>query len=171
MQKQFAVLVENDFHDLEFWYPYLRLTEAGFSPIVVAPVAPSSYTGKYKTHIEATYSPSSISAQEVKAVIVPGGWAPDKLRLSSEMVEFVKNVYEGGGLIGAICHGGSLLVSAGILENRKVTSFKSIKDDMVLAGAEWVDEAVVVDQRLVTSRRPADLPFFMKEVIAEIEKL
>jgi len=170
MKKQVSVLVESEFHDIEFWYPYYRLTEAGFSPIIVAPVAPSSYTGKYGTHIEATYSPTSISALEVKAVIIPGGWAPDKLRQSTEMVEFVSSVYKNGGLVAGICHAGSLMVSADILKGRRVTSFISVRDDMVLAGAEWTDEPVAVDRKLVTSRRPADLPFFMKAVIENIEK-
>lgn len=170
MKKQVSVLVENEFHDIEFWYPYYRLMEEGFSPIIVAPVAPSSYTGKYGTHVEATYSPKSISAQEVKAVIIPGGWAPDKLRQSEEIVEFVRAVHDKGGLIAGICHAGSLMVSADILKGRKVTSFVSVKDDMILAGADWSDEPVVVDRKLVTSRRPGDLPFFMKAVIENIEK-
>jgi len=169
MRNQIALLVEDNFHDLEFWYPCYRLMEADYRPMVVAPVAPRGYTGKYGTHIEATYSPSSLSEEEVLAVVIPGGMAPDKLRLSHDMVAFVRHVYEGGGLVAAICHAGSLLVSAGILKGKRVTSYPSIKDDMTLAGAEWVDEPVVVSQRIITSRRPADLPFFAKAILKELK--
>jgi len=165
---QIAILVENDFHDLEFWYPYYRLLEADYRPLVVAPLAPRAYSGKYGTHIEATYSPSSLSREEVMAVVIPGGMAPDKLRLSPDMVSLVKDVYAGGGLIAAICHAGSLLVSAGILKGKRVTSYPSIRDDMVLAGAQWVDEPVVVSQRIITSRRPGDLPYFAKAILKEL---
>lgn len=165
MQKYSAILVENDFHDIEFWYPYFRMQEAGFEPIVVAPAAPKMYRGKYGTSIEATYDAGSLQGQLPAAVVIPGGWAPDKLRMSGDIVQLVRHVFENGGIVAGICHAGSLLVSAGIVSNLRVTSYPSIKDDMIAAGAEWVDAPVVNSKGLITSRRPSDLPFFMKEVI------
>jgi protease I len=165
MQKYSAILVENDFHDIEFWYPYNRMQEAGFEPIVVAPAAPKMYRGKYGTSIEATYDAGSLQGQLPAAVVIPGGWAPDKLRMSGDIVQLVRHVFENGGIVAGICHAGSLLVSAGIVSNLRVTSYPSIKDDMIAAGAEWVDAPVVNSKGLITSRRPSDLPFFMKEVI------
>lgn len=170
MSTNVAILVEKDFHDLEFWYPYLRLMEEGIDAYVVAPVAPRSYTGKYGTRIEANYTPSSLEADKVSAIVIPGGWAPDRLRISPEIVDLVRYIYENGGIVAGICHAGSLLVSAGILRGRKVTSYPSIKDDMVLAGAEWIDEPVVVCERVITSRRPTDLPFFAKALLEELKK-
>jgi protease I len=165
MQKYSAILVENDFHDIEFWYPYYRMQEAGFEPIVVAPAAPKMYRGKYGTSIEATYDAGNLQGQLPAAVVIPGGWAPDKLRMSGDIVQLVQHVFENGGIVAGICHAGSLLVSAGIVSNLRVTSYPSIKDDMIAAGAEWVDAPVVNSKGLITSRRPSDLPFFMKEVI------
>jgi protease I len=170
MSSNVAILVEKDFHDLEFWYPYMRLMEEGIDPVVVAPVAPRSYTGKYGTHIEANYTPSSLEIEKVSAIVIPGGWAPDRLRISTEIVGFVKEVYENGGIVAGICHAGSLLVSAGILKEKRVTSYHSVKDDMILAGAEWVDESVVICERIITSRRPTDLPFFAKALLEELKK-
>lgn len=170
MSSNVAILVEKEFHDLEFWYPYLRLTEEGIDPVVVAPVAPRSYTGKYGTHIEANYTPSSLETPKVSAIVIPGGWAPDRLRISTEIVGFVKEVYENGGIVAGICHAGSLLVSAGILKGKRVTSYQSVKDDMILAGADWVDEPVVVCERIITSRKPTDLPYFAKALLEELKK-
>ncbi len=170
MSTNIAVLVEKDFHDLEFWYPYLRLVEEGLDPVVVAPVAPRAYVGKYGTQIEANYTPASLEMDNISGVVIPGGWAPDRLRISPEIVQFVRDVYNKGGVIAGICHAGSLLVSAGIIKGKQVTSYSSIRDDMVIAGAEWLDEEVVVCDRIVTSRRPTDLPFFMKALLKEIRK-
>lgn len=170
MSSNVAILVEKEFHDLEFWYPYLRLTEEGIDPVVVAPVAPRSYTGKYGTHIEANYTPSSLETTKVSAIVIPGGWAPDRLRISTEIVGFVKEVYENGGIVAGICHAGSLLVSAGILKGKRVTSYQSVKDDMILAGSDWVDEPVVVCERIITSRKPTDLPYFSKALLEELKK-
>jgi protease I len=103
-------------------------------------------------------------------VIIPGGWAPDKLRMSHDIVQLVRQVFENGGIVAGICHAGSLLVSAGIVSGMKVTSYPSIKDDLIAAGAEWVDAPAVKSGRIITSRRPSDLPFFMKEVIHALSR-
>ena len=164
MDRQVAILVESDFNDLEYWYPYYRLVEEGYSPLVVAPVAPKQYTGKSGTVADAAYTPRSVDF-DLAAVVIPGGWAPDRLRMSQEIVTLVRRVYASGGIVASICHGGSVLVSAGILNGVKATSYASVRDDMVLAGADWGDEPVVVCGRLITSRKPADLPMFMKALL------
>ena len=165
MSGRIAVLVESDFHDIEFWYPFYRLQEAGHGPIIVAPTAPKVYRGKFGTTVEAPYDAGSVAGQSLAGVVIPGGWAPDRLRMSAEIVGLVRKTYESGGLVAGICHAGSLLVSSGILTGRTVTSYPSLKDDMVLAGAEWVDAEVAVSERIITSRRPSELPAFMAEVI------
>lgn len=165
MQNKIGILVENDYHDIEFWYPYYRLQEAGFEPLIVAPVAPMLYRGKYGTTIEATYDPQRLKGKMLRGIIIPGGWAPDKLRLSKEILELVNQVYDSGGVVAGICHAGSVLASAKIVQGRKVTSYPSIKDDLENAGAQWVDEVVVNSQNIITSRKPSDLPYFMQEVI------
>ncbi|MCD6182901.1 MAG: type 1 glutamine amidotransferase [Thermovirga sp.] len=165
MQNKIAILVENDFHDIEFWYPYYRLQEAGFEPLIVAPVAPMLYKGKYGTTIEATYDPERLKGKMLRGIIIPGGWAPDRLRLSKEVLELVNQVYDSGGIIAGICHAGSVLVSAKIVKGKNVTSYPSIKDDLQNAGAQWADEPVISCQRIITSRKPSDLPYFMVEVI------
>ena len=99
-------------------------------------------------------------------LVIPGGYAPDHMRRHKEMVELVKNIFEAGGVVGAICHAGWMLASAGILRGKKVTSFFAIKDDLINAGAQWVDQEVVVDENLVTSRKPDDLPAFMRAILS-----
>ncbi|MBP6332833.1 MAG: type 1 glutamine amidotransferase [Aminivibrio sp.] len=165
MSKKVAVLVEENVHDLEFWYPFYRLAEAGFEPVAVGPAAGKVYTGKLGTSIESAACPADLSPSDVVGVVVPGGWAPDRLRTHKSIVDFVREVSASGGIVAAICHGGSVLVSAGILKGKKATSYKSIRDDMVLAGAEWVDEPVVVSGKLVTSRTPSDLPAFGRALV------
>ena len=166
--KKVAVLVEDNVHDLEFWYPYHRLAEAGFTPVIMGPESGKKYTGKMGSVIEAAVSAADMDPKDTAGVVIPGGWAPDRLRTHKSIVDFVRNVYEAGGVVAAICHGGSDLVSAGIDKGERVTSYVSIKDDLVLAGAEWIDEAVVVSGRLVTSRTPADLAVFGKELVTSL---
>jgi protease I len=170
LSEHITILVENDFHDIEFWYPYYRLQEAGFEPLIVAPTAPKMYRGKFGTFTEATYDAGSLQGKPLLGVVIPGGWAPDKLRMSSDIVQLVRQVFENGGVVAGICHAGSLLVSAGIVSGMRVTSYPSIKDDLIAAGAEWIDAPVVKSGRIITSRRPSDLPFFMKEVIHALSR-
>jgi protease I len=169
VSKKVAVLVEENVHDFEFWYPFYRLQEAGYEPVAVGPGAGRTYMGKMGNPIKASHSPEDLSPYEVAGVVIPGGWAPDRLRTHKSVVDFVRAVSEAGGVVAAICHGGSVLVSAGILKGKKATSYVSIKDDMVLAGADWVDEPVVVSGNLVTSRTPADLPFFGRALAEALE--
>jgi protease I len=167
-ENKVAVLVETIFNDQEFWYPYYRLKEAGAEVVVVGPKANQIYTGKAGTEITADVSAESVSADDFEGVVIPGGYAPDHMRRNPAMVQLVKDLFEAGKVVAAICHGGWMLASAKILEGRTVTSFFSIKDDLVHAGANFVDQEVVVDGKLITSRKPEDLPAFMRAVLSAL---
>lgn len=163
--KKVAILVEEIFNDLEFWYPYYRLKEAGAEVVVVGSGSAQVFTGKSGSQAEPDTSAEKISAEDFDGVIIPGGYAPDHMRRYPAMVKMVRDSFEAGKVVAAICHGGWMLASAKILKGRIVTSFFSIKDDLVHAGATFVDKKVVVDGKLITSRKPGDLPAFMKAVI------
>ncbi len=165
MAKRIAILVEEDYEDLELWYPYLRLQEEGFEVSVVDTGRFDRYFSKHGYEIESDLTAEEADPEDFDGVVIPGGWAPDRLRRYSTVNELVRAVYEQDGVVAAICHAGSVLVSAGVLKGKKVTSVSAIKDDLVNAGARWIDQEVVVDGRLITSRRPSDLPAFLKEII------
>ncbi len=166
--KKIIILVEEMFNDLEFWYPYYRLKEAGAQVVVVGSGSAEAYLGKSGTKAKADADADQISASEFDGIIIPGGYAPDHMRRYPGMVKLVKELFEAQKVVAAICHAGWMLASARILEGRKVTSVSAIKDDLIHAGADWVDEEVVVDGKLITSRKPDDLPAFMRAVIKEI---
>lgn len=168
--KKIIVLVEEMFNDQEFWYPYYRLKEAGATVWVVGSGSSQEYTGKSGTKATVDAPASDISASEFDGIIIPGGYAPDHMRRHSEMVNLVRDLYHAGNVVAAICHAGWMLASADILKGRTVTSFFAIKDDLVHAGAKWVDQEVVEDGKLITSRKPDDLPAFMRTVIGSLMK-
>lgn len=160
-----AVLVEDHYQVLEVWYPYLRLREEGVEAVLVGPGRKKEYLSK-----EGYPAPEELSIKETKAgefdgVVIPGGYAPDLLRRSSQIIAFVKDIYQQKKLVAAICHAGWVLVSAGILKGKKATCFSAIKDDIISAGAEFVDRETVVDANLITARNPYDLPVFLREII------
>ena len=163
--KKVIILVEEMFNVFEFWYPYYRLKEEGAEVVVVGSGSAEVYTGKPGTQAKVDASADQVSAENFDGIIIPGGYAPDMMRRYPAMVNLVKNFFNTNNAVGAICHAGWMLVSAGILSGRKATSFFAIKDDLINAGAQWVDQEVVVDGKLVTSRVPDDLPAFMKAVI------
>ncbi|AOZ89537.1 protease [Bacillus xiamenensis] len=160
--KKVIALVSDDFEDLELWYPVLRLREEGATVHLVGEKADHEYIGKYGVPAVSDADFYSIQADDYDAVLVPGGWAPDKLRRYPEVLDIVRTFDAKGKPIGQICHAGWVLISAGILKGKKVTSTPGIKDDMTNAGAEWFDEAVVTDGHIVSSRRPPDLPPYVK---------
>jgi len=166
--KKVAIFVEDMFNVFEFWYPFYRLKEAGADVVVVGSGRKFQFTGKPATEITVDASIDEVSVQEFSGLVIPGGYAPDMMRRVPAMVEFVAEFDRQKKVIAAICHAGWMLSSAKILGGRKVTSFFAIKDDLVHAGAHWLDEPVVVDGNLVTSRTPDDLPLFMPEVIRAI---
>jgi protease I len=162
--KKIAVLIENNYQTLEAWYPYYRLREAGMQPIFVGHEK-KEYTSKEGYPAKAELAGNELKTMTFDGVIVPGGFAPDKLRQHQELNKLVREIFEQGKLVAAICHGGWVLVSAGILKNKSATSYIGIKDDMVNAGAKYLDQEVVVDNNLITSRKPDDLPAFSHEII------
>lgn len=162
--RRIAVLVEDQYQDLEVWYPMLRLREEGAQVISVGTGA-KSYESKHGYPVAADVSAQEMSAKELDGVIVPGGWAPDFLRRYPAVIKLVKELHRQGKLVAGICHGGWVLASADIVRNRNVTGFFAIKDDLLHAGANFVDREVVVDKNLITSRKPEDLPAFMREII------
>lgn len=166
--KKMVIFVETLYNDREFWYPYYRLKEAGVQVCVVGPAAGGHYSGQYGIPVKADKGMHDISPDEFHGVVIPGGYAPDHMRRHPPMVKLVRDFHEAGRIVAAICHAGWMLASAEILQGRKVTAFSAIKDDLVHAGAFYVDEEVVVDGNLVTSRRPDDLPAFMREILKKL---
>ena len=129
-----------------------------------------SYHSKTGYPVNVDAQADQVSAVEFDAVVVPGGYAPDMMRRHESMVKLVREASQQGKVVAAICHAGWMLASAGIVKGKKATSFFSIKDDMVNAGAQWVDEEVVVDGNLITSRRPDDIPAFCREIVKSLSK-
>jgi len=168
--KRVILLVENLYQDLEIWVPYYRLKEEGAEVTLVGSGSSRTFTGKYGYPIEVDKEAKEIDMLKYDGVVIPGGYAPDMMRRYPEMVKIVKEAYQEGKVIAAICHAGWMLVSAGILKGKKVTGFIAIKDDLVNAGAEYVDAEVVRDGNLITSRKPDDLPAFCREMIAALAK-
>ncbi|WP_427814765.1 type 1 glutamine amidotransferase domain-containing protein (plasmid) [Enterococcus sp. 22-H-5-01] len=168
--KKVIALVDHDFEDLELWYPVHRVREEGAQVDLVGAEAHKTYIGKYGVPAESDYAFSDIDVAEYDAILVPGGWAPDKLRRFPEVISFVQKMDQAEKVIGQICHAGWVLISADILKGKKVTSTPGIKDDMTNAGATWIDTPVVTDVHIVSSRRPPDLPDYMREFIAVLEK-
>ncbi|MHB0958509.1 MAG: type 1 glutamine amidotransferase domain-containing protein [Pirellulaceae bacterium] len=164
-RKKVAILVEQLYEDLELWYPYYRLKEAGAEVVIVGPKARETYPSKHGYPAKSDQAADDVSAGDFDAVVIPGGYSPDHMRRSKAMVRLVRDMDAQGKTIAAICHGGWMLCSADVLKNRRVTSYSSIKDDVTHAGAQWVDEEVVEDGNLITSRQPADLPAFMRAVV------
>jgi protease I len=160
--KRFVAIIHQIFEDLELWYPVIRLREAGAEVVLAGEKSGNQYTGKNGVPATADIGYDDLNAEEFDGLIIPGGYAPDKMRRYPKVLEFVKQMDDAGKPIGIICHAGWVTISANILKGRKITSVGTIKDDMVNAGANWVDEQVVVDKNLVSSRTPADLPEYMK---------
>jgi protease I len=168
--KKVVLLVENLYQELELWVPYYRLKEEGVEVIVVGSGTSRNYLGKNGYPVDVNKDAKEIDISKYDGVVIPGGYAPDMMRRFPEMVKIVKEAYEKGKVVAAICHAGWMLVSAGILKGKKVTGFFSIKDDLIAAGANYVDEEVVRDGKLITSRKPDDLPAFCREIIEALAK-
>lgn len=164
MGRTVAILVGPEYEDLEVWYPKLRLEAAGFdAPLVGAPGA--SFRGKHGYPALVERAISDLDTARLAGVLAPGGWAPDKLRRDTAVLDLVRGVHAKGGLVATICHGPWILISAGIVRGRRLTSTVGIRDDLVNAGAEWVDEAVVRDGNIISSRVPRDLPAFGEALV------
>lgn len=158
------VLVGPEYEDLEVWYPKLRLEEAGYhSPLIGT--GESQYRGKHGYPCAVDGHVQDLDPATLAGIVCPGGWAPDKLRRDAKVLDVVRGVHTHGGVVASICHGPWILISAGIVRGVRMTGSRGIRDDLVNAGAEWVDEAAVVDGRIVTARVPKDLPAFMQRVL------
>ncbi len=167
--KRVAIFVDQQYQELEVWYPYYRLIEAGAEAHFIAAEAPKSYPSKtgYPCVSHKTYE--AVRAADYDGVIVPGGFAPDFIRRHPASSRFIEEMNAEGKLVAAICHGLWCLCSANVLRGRRCTSFFAIKDDVVNAGGLWEDSDVVVDGNLVSSRKPDDLPAFMKACMKVLE--
>lgn len=168
--QKIIALVDTDFEDLELWYPVHRLREEGAQVDLVGEEAHKTYIGKYGVPAESDYAFSEVNPADYDAILVPGGWAPDKLRRFPEVIDMVQYMDKHEKPIGQICHAGWVLISANILQGRTVTSTPGIKDDMTNAGATWVDTPAISDGHIVSSRRPPDLPDYMREFIKVLEE-
>jgi protease I len=162
--KKIAILAENFYEDLEVWYPLLRFRGLGAEVVVVGSGSADTYTGKHGYPVTVDKTASQVNAVDFDAVIIPGGYAPDHMRRYPEMVNLVREAFAHGKVVAAICHGPWMLASAHILRDKTVTAFFAIKDDLVHAGATFVDQEVAVDGNLITSRKPADLPAFCQAI-------
>jgi protease I len=164
--KRIAILAEDDFEDSELIEPLRSMKNAGARVVIVGTGSKKSYRGKRgNASVSVDTTADKVKAEDFAAIIIPGGYAPDKMRRDPAMVELVKKAYELGKVMAAICHGPQLLISANIVRGRKVTSWPSIAVDLENAGAEWVDAPVVQDGNIITARKPADLPRFNKAII------
>jgi protease I len=162
--KRVAILVEQQYQELEVWYPYYRLKEAG-AEVVTLGTGEKSYPSKLGYPVTADRDVHTARAGDYDGVVVPGGFAPDFMRRHEGPARFVREMHDAGKVVAAICHGLWIPASAGILKGLTVTSFFAIQDDLIHAGAKWVDQEVCVDGMLVTARKPDDLPAFLRETI------
>jgi len=166
--KRIAVLVEDLYQELELWYPYYRLLEAGAEVSLVGPEA-RVYESKHGYPAKAEVAAGDVSSDDFHAVVVPGGYAPDQLRRYPAVLDLVRGVFKKGGVVAAICHAAWVPISAGIVEGKRATCVSAIKDDLINAGATYLDQEVVVDGSLVTSRTPRDMPAFLPAIIKALE--
>ena len=185
--KRVILLVANEFEDIELWYPALRMSEEGAEVVIAAvdiglhprPALPQKYvTGRFGTTVPplvhqvgkrfSVAKVEEITPQNSDALIIPGGFSPDALRIDERCLDLVRKFYNQGKIIAAICHGPQVLISAGLVKGKKITSYAAVKDDLVNAGADFVDEAVVVDGNIITSRVPDDLPEFCPSIIEKM---
>jgi protease I len=156
------------FEDMELLYPLYRLREEG-AEVVVAGLGEESYRGKNGHPVDVDMNVDDVSSRSFDAVVIPGGYAPDHFRRSEHLLGIVREAYDEGLLVAAICHAPWVLASAGLCKGRRMTSYFAIRDDVINAGADWVDEEVVVDGNLITSRKPADLGPFCRAIIRALE--
>jgi protease I len=167
--KKIAMLLEEGFEDLEFWVTVMRLREEGAKVIVVGVEANKTVKGKNALTATSLLAARDVKAADFDAVVVPGGWAPDKLRRYDEVRRLIREAYDAGKIVGLICHAGLVGISAGIVKGHRATGSKGIQDDLINAGATWVDEPAFRDGNIVWGRVVDDIPAFCRELVAAIE--
>lgn len=168
--KRAAVLVEQQYQEMEVWYPVYRLREAGCKVTLVGPEAGQTYPSKLGYPVKSDKAAKDVSADEFDLLVIPGGFAPDFMRRTEAMVKLVSTAAEQGKVVAAICHGPWVLCSTQALKGRKATCFFAIKDDVINAGGKYVDAEVVRDGNIITSRKPDDLPAFMQTIIQAVKE-
>lgn len=166
--KRVAILAEDLYEDPELWYPYYRLQEAGAEVVIVGPEA-KVYQSKHGYPARAEVAAAEVSADEFDAVVVPGGFAPDQLRRYPAVLDLVRRLFEQGKVVAAICHAAWVPISAGIMKGKRATCVSAVRDDLINAGATYLDEPVVVDGNVITSRIPRDLPAFLPAIIQALD--
>lgn len=164
MQKV-LIMVDEGVEDAEFLYPYYRFQEEGYKVDIVGSKAKETYMGKHGVPIKSDLSPGEVNIDEYDAIIIPGGRAPDRMRINKSLVKIVREGHEKGKVIAAVCHGPQMLIEADVLRGKKATCWKSVATDLKNAGATFIDAPTVVDGNIVTSRFPDDLPKFCQEAI------
>ena len=167
--KKVAILVDEMYQVLEVWYPYYRFLEGDFQVNLIAAEAKKEYHSKEGYPCVSEIAAAQADAGDYDCMLVPGGFAPDFMRRSADVIKFANDMVDAGRVIAAICHGGWLLCSTKIYKGRKATCFMAIKDDIINAGAEYIDAECVVDGNLITARKPDDLPAFCMAVISALE--
>ncbi|OGO04859.1 MAG: protease [Chloroflexi bacterium RBG_13_56_8] len=167
--KRVIVLAEDMYEDPELWYPYYRLLEEGAEVTIVGPEA-KTYESKYGFPVSAKVAAEEVNAGDYDGVVIPGGYAPDYLRRYPAVLDLVRAIHEKGGLVAWICHAAWVPISAGIVKGRRGTCVSAVKDDLINAGATYLDEKVVVDGNFVSSRTPADLPAFLPAIIDVLKR-
>lgn len=167
--KKVAIMVAEQYQVLEVWYPYYRLEEARLDADFVAEEPKKVYLSKNGYPCVSDVAAKDARAGDYDAMIVPGGFAPDFMRRSEDVIKFANDMVNAGKVIAAICHGGWLLCSTNVYKGKKATCFMAIKDDIINAGADYVDEECVVDGNLITSRKPDDLPAFCAAILEALK--
>jgi len=164
--KRIVILAEEGFEDSELAEPLRAMRDAGVRVTVVGSGSHETYRGKRgKVKIKVDTTADKVNIQDFDAIIIPGGYAPDRMRLHQPMIDLVRKAFDSGKIVAAVCYGPQLLISADVVRGRRVTSWPSVAIDLKNAGANWVDEPVVQDGKLITSRKPSDLPRFNKAII------
>src|SRR2546421_4637187 len=169
--QRIAVLVEQQYQEMEVWYPVYRLREAGCKVTLVGPEAGQTYPSKLGYPAKSDKGIGQVSTKDFDAVVIPGGFAPDFLRRTEAMIRFVSEMAEEGKVVAAICHGPWVLCSTQALKGKKATCFMAIKDDVINAGAKYVDQEVVRDGNVITSRKPDDLPAFLTTILQAVKEM
>ncbi|MGI5819743.1 MAG: type 1 glutamine amidotransferase domain-containing protein [Armatimonadota bacterium] len=167
--KRIAILVADAFEDVELTEPREQLVNAGARTFIVGIEAGTTAEGKHGTTVEIEYAAGDVGVGDFDALVIPGGQAPEKLRLSEGVLDLVRRADEAGRPIAAICHAPLVLASAGLLDGRRATSYAGVIDDIANAGAEAVDEPAVVDGNLITSRNPDDIDAFVEAIVAALQ--
>jgi protease I len=165
-----AFIMDEMFEDSEFQVPFDRVSDAGHEAVIVGLEKGKTVRGKKdKVAVRTDVSIEEVSADDFDALVIPGGYSPDKIRSNGDMVAFTQKIHGAGKPIAAICHAGWMLAEADVISGKTVTSWPSIKTDLVNAGAKWVDKEVVEDGNIITSRNPDDLDAFVAAILAQLK--